>query len=274
MPSRSIFTGSALADLRLGSPSPASGALALRLGADAARLGIERRPAAGLQRDQVGPRAARKAEVEADVVVDRIEGAHRHEVEVAPVGIEGRRGIAELRLGERRHGARRHREQPQRDVARVGGEGVGEPGAVGRPGEVVAAAVRAGVDGDERAALDVADPDLVAMVGERDLRADRRGDEGADVAGVPRQRARIAAGEDDQPLLARGVARGDHRRAVGEPLAAAQSRGRRFVAARRGIGRRAGRGVDAARRCAFPERHREQLAARDDRERVPRRMQA
>ena len=29
-----------------------------------------------LQRDQVGPRAARKAEVEADVVVDRIEGSH------------------------------------------------------------------------------------------------------------------------------------------------------------------------------------------------------
>ena len=45
-----------------------------------------RAAAARLQRDQVGPRAAREAEVEADVVVDRIEGAHRHEVEVAPSG--------------------------------------------------------------------------------------------------------------------------------------------------------------------------------------------
>src|SRR4029453_13751479 len=42
-------------------------------------------PPAGLQRDQVRPCAAREAEVEADVVVDRIEGAHRDEVEKAPV---------------------------------------------------------------------------------------------------------------------------------------------------------------------------------------------
>ena len=246
--------------------------------ADAARLGIERRPPAGLQRDQVGPRAAREAEVEADVVVDRIEGAHRDEVEIAPFGIERRRRVAELGLGERRSSSvARAREQLERDVARVGGEGVGEPGAVGRPGEVVAAAVLARVDGAERAALDVADPDLVAMIGERDLAADRRGDERADVAGVPRQRARApSGGEDDQALLARRRrsprSSSCRRRATGR---GAGARRRRALGA--GVPQRRRRGrprrvVDAPRRRAFPERHREQLAARDDRERMARGM--
>ena len=232
MPSRSILHGLGRATAFVFSALPFAPASVPRLGADAARLGIEGRPAARLQRDQVRPRAAREAEVEADVVVDRIEGAHRHEVEIAPFGIERRRRIAELGLGERGRRLRRHRIQPERDVARVGRVGVGEPGAVGRPGEVVAAAVLARIDGDQRAALDVADPDFVAMIGERDLAADRRRDERADVAGVPRQRARRAVGgEDDEALFARRVARGDHRRAVGEPLAAAQAPGRRALGA-------------------------------------------
>ena len=132
MPSRSMRTGAA-APLRLLRRRAVAGSFlrTLRLGADAARLGIERRRAAGLQRDQVRPRAAREAEVEADVVVDRIEGAHRDEVEIAPLGIERRRRVAELGLGEPGARLRRGRVQLQRDVARVGGEGVGEPGAVG-----------------------------------------------------------------------------------------------------------------------------------------------
>jgi hypothetical protein len=72
MPSRSILTGSVAATVFAFSAPPfAPALLAPGLGADAARLGIEGRSPARLQRDQVGPRAAREAEVEADAVVDR-----------------------------------------------------------------------------------------------------------------------------------------------------------------------------------------------------------
>ena len=66
------------------------------------RRGIERRRAAGLQRDQVRPRRARETELELHAVVDRVEGAQRQEVEILAVGVERRRVVAELRLRDQR----------------------------------------------------------------------------------------------------------------------------------------------------------------------------
>ena len=88
MPSRSILTGSSAAL----SFSAASLAVPSRLvGVAAQPRGRDRTAAAArLQRDQVRPRAAREAQVEAHAVVDRIESAHRDEVEIPAVGIERR----------------------------------------------------------------------------------------------------------------------------------------------------------------------------------------
>ena len=86
MPSRSTRIGAARGR-RFGVAAAASrSASAVR----PLRRRLERRPAAGLQRDQVGPRRAREAELELDAVVDRVEGAQRQEVEVLAVGIERR----------------------------------------------------------------------------------------------------------------------------------------------------------------------------------------
>ena len=84
MPSRSI----ASARPRVGWSVPSRRPRGPRL--QALRLRIERRPLLGLQRDQVGPRGARKAQLELHAVVDRVERAHRQEVEVLALRIERR----------------------------------------------------------------------------------------------------------------------------------------------------------------------------------------
>ncbi len=255
MPSRSTRSGAATAG------AAAAAAAASRSGSPRRPFGSGsnggRPPACSAIR--YGPGGAREAHLELDAVVDRVVGAQRQEVEVLAVRVERGRVVAELGIGDERAAVRRDLVQLDRHVPGAGGEGVGEPGAVGRPGEVVAATVDAGVDGVELAAGDVADPDLVAMVGEGDPAALRRGAHPGDVAGVPGQDLGLVAGERDHPLLARGVAHRDQGAAVGQPLAMAHA---------------AGIAAAVAARRALPERHAEQLAAGDQRQRVAGRMEA
>ena len=76
MPSRSTRIGAAASAVGVAAASRSRP----RPSGPSARL--ERRPPAGLQRDQVRPRRAREAQLELDAVVDRVEGAQRQEVEV------------------------------------------------------------------------------------------------------------------------------------------------------------------------------------------------
>ena len=133
-------------------------------------------------------------------------------------------------------------------------EAVREPRAVGRPGQIVAAPGLAAVDDGERVAVQVADHDLVAMIGERDAPSLRRSAQRDDVADVPRQRARRFALEQLDALLAAAIADRHQRLPVVEPLSHAQP---------------AGVVVAVLAHRAFPQREREQLAARVERDAVP-----
>ncbi len=221
------------------------------------RRRIERRRRAGLQRDQVRPRGARERQLELHAVVHRVERAHRQEVQVAALRVERGRVVAELRLRDERRGLVRDVVELDRAVPRVGPELVRDPAGVRRPREVLGASRVAAVDHGQRAGVDVAQQHLVAMVGDRHLRAARRRAQLDHAAHVPRQHARRAVLPHVHALLARLVADGDERRAVGEPLPVAMPRAfRRAVLAHR----------------AFPQPERDELAAHVEREAVPRRM--
>ena len=233
-------------------------ALVAVVGLQALGFRIERGPAAALQRDQVRPHRAREGEFELHAVVDRIERAHRQEVQVLALGIEGGGKVAELRLRRQRCRAARHVVELDRRVPCVGPERVGEPRAVGRPRGVFGASRVAALDQRQRACVDIAQQHFVAMVGDRDPRAGGRRLHRDDAAHVPRHRARGAVLEYLDALLARAVAYRDERGAVGQPLPETVAR---TVAH-----------AELAH-AAFPQREREGLAAHVDREAVPRRMQ-
>ncbi len=120
--------------------------LARILGSQALRRRVEWRPPARLQRDQVRPRAAGKAQLELDAVVDRIERAHRQEVEVAPFGIECRAVIAKFGLGDERARLSGEAVELDRGVPRGRPERIGEPGSIGRPCEVLGTTGIAAID--------------------------------------------------------------------------------------------------------------------------------
>ena len=221
------------------------------------RRRIERRRRAGLQRDQVRPRGARERQLELHAVVHRVERAHRQEVQVAALRVERGRVVAELRLRDERRRLVRDVVELDRAVPRVGPELVRDPAGVRRPREVLRASRVAAVDHGQRAGVDVAQQHLVAMVGDRHLRAARRRAQLDHAADVPRQHARRAVLPHVHALLARLVADGDERRAVGEPLPVAMPRAfRRAVLAHR----------------AFPQPERDELAAHVEREAVPGRV--
>ena len=109
----------------------------------------------------------------------------------------------------------------------------------------------------QRAGVDVADHHLVAVIGDRHPRAARCGAHRDDAADVPWQRARLAIANTSTRSSPRLIADGDDRRAVGEPLPVP-------------VAPAVGDAVLAHR--AFPQREREQLAARFDGEAVAGRM--
>ena len=191
------------------------------------------------------------------VVVDRIERAQRQEIEILPLRIERGAVVAEFRLRDQRGLLRPDLVQLDRAMPEARPERVGEPCAIGRPREVVAASGVAAIDHRQRAGFEIADQHFVAMVGDRDPLSLRCGAQREHAPDVPRERARLAGLEHLDALLAGGVTHADQRRAVGEPLA---------MPVTHAIG-----GAMLAHR-AFPQREREELAARVDGQAVSGRM--
>ncbi len=216
---------------------------------------LERRRPTGLQRNQVGPRSARKAQLELHAVVDRVVGAQRQEVEVGALGVEGRRVVAELGLrGQHGAGGARRRDLAQLDrrVSRTGGERIGHPAAAGRPDRVLDAPVFAVIGQHEAAGVDIAHPQLVAVVGDGHPAALRRSAQRGDVAQVPGQLAHGVGTVNLDAFFAAGVAGRHQGLPIGQPLAQAAARPRHAMPLH----------------GAFPQRHREDLAARFERQAV------
>src|SRR5712692_2723038 len=105
--------------------------LLLLLLGEAARLRIERRLAARLQRDEVGTPTARERQVEVHAVVHRVEGAHRQEIEIASLRVERGAVVPELPIGHGHDAAAAELIKVDGALTRDSAEGVGEPGAVG-----------------------------------------------------------------------------------------------------------------------------------------------
>ena len=151
----------------------------LGLGLVAAReplgLALEGRRPARLQRHQVGPRGTRETHLELHAVVHRVIGAQRQEVQEASLRVEGRAVVAELGLGHQRAALRG--QLAQLDGALPGRhlEAVGQPQAIGRPGQVFAATGVAVVEHAHGACIGIAEQQLVAVVGHGHPRARRRG---------------------------------------------------------------------------------------------------
>ena len=216
-----------------------------------------------MQRDQVGPRSAWKAQLKLHRVVHRVIGAQRQKQQVEPLGVKRRGVVAELGLrGQQGLAAVDAIDlcELDRRVANAGGKSVGQPAAAGRPDGVFDAAKTAVVHALQCAAVGVADPQFVAVVGEGHARARRRcaqrGDATQRLRG-PGQRTRACAGDQLDLLFARCVAGADEAGAVGQPLAQAAARRRVAMLARR----------------TFPQRHREELATRFERQAVTLGMQ-
>src|SRR5262249_14932859 len=153
-----------------------------------------------------------KGELELDGVVDRIERAHRQEIEIPSLGVECRTVVTELGLGEEHARRVLYVVQLDRAVPRARPERISEPGAVGRPSEILAAACVAPVDHLDFAARDVADQHLVAMVGDRDALAARRRTHRDDAPDVPGKDARSTVLPYLDALFAGRVADRDERR--------------------------------------------------------------
>ncbi len=163
---------------------------------------IERRPLIVLQRDQIGTRRAREAQLELHAVVHRVERADRQEVQVLSLGVERRAIVAELGLRRQHALALCNVVQLDRAMPRIRPERIREPRAVRRPGEVLAASRVAAVDDRQLFRRDVALQHLVAMVGQRNPVAGGRGAQSLHAADVPRQRRRLAIAYHDDPLFA------------------------------------------------------------------------
>ena len=144
------------------------------VGLHALGLRLERRARRRLQRDEVRPRGAREAQLELDVVVDRIERAQREEVEVLARRIERRAVVAEL--GRRDERARAVRDVVELDRASAAGSSRTCRRATRRRAttrDPRCGRSRCGRSTLHVSGVDVAEQHFVAVVGERDRAAAR-----------------------------------------------------------------------------------------------------
>jgi hypothetical protein len=100
-------------------------------------------------------------------------------------------------------------------VTRAGRKGIGEPGAVRRPGEVFGAPALAPIGRLQRALVEIADEHFVAMVRDCQPTTAGGGLQRDHPANVPAKFAWLIAFEDFDPFLARGVADGDKSLTIG-----------------------------------------------------------
>ena len=177
------------------------------------------------------------------------------------VRVEGRAEVTELGPCRERGATAGHAEELDRHMPRAGLKGVGEPLRIGRPGQVVAAAVGAAINRRQHTRGGVADEGFVAVVGQRHERAARGGAQGDDAAHVPRHGARLGRCgavriglEHHHLFFARRIAHADQRAAIGQPLAVAEAGCERSIA--------------MLVHRALPQREAEQLAARAQRHAV------
>ena len=206
---------------------------------------LEGRNATGLQGQQVGPSGARKAQLELHAVVDRVKGAQRQEVQVLAAGAEGRAVVAKLGLRGQHALPAGRVHQLDGGMAAAGGQGAGQPLAAGRPGWVFDAAELAVRHALQCATGHIAHPQLVAVVGDGQLRALRRGTHGGDAAQGPGQNPRAASLQDLDLLFTAGVAGQHQGLPVGQPLGQSAAR----------------RALTVLVHGAFPQGHAEDLAA-------------
>ncbi len=221
-----------------------------------AHRGVEGRRRLLRERHQAGHHAAREPEIEVLVVGDWIETAQRQEVEVPALGIE-RRGVVD-ELGPRdlvnRAACAIEEVNRARPPCRV--EAVGEPAAVGRPGDPGDALVLAALDPARLAAVQVCGPDLLAVIGEGDhgggggRRRRNQVEHPAEVAGEGLGPPGAVGTQENERLFTAGV--GDRH----DPLAVGEEAGEA------GAGRR----IAVAQRCSLPQPERERGAARHRRE--------
>ena len=216
---------------------------------------IERRRRVIAQRDQIGARGAWKRQLELHRVVNGVERAHRQKIQIAAVGIERRRIVAEAGLGHQRRLRGRHTIQLDRAMAGARPERVREPFAIGRPRELFGASGIAVIDDRHLSRIEIADDDFVAMIGDRDAIRFRRGAHLQHAADIPLHgsiASRVGT-EHLHTLIASRVADHNSGRAIVQPLTVpvADTIGRAMLM-----------------HGAFPQREAEELAARFDREAV------
>ncbi len=185
-------------------------------------VGHEGRWQVGAQRDQVGAHAPGKIQIEMEVVFDRIELTVREKIEIAPIGIESGRDVAQHRPGDLPGFAGFEQRQLDDRGLLCDGKPIGQPAPIGRPGQPTNRAIWAAVEHAQGTLVEVNHQHFMAMVGQGDQVAVRRGrqiERASDVQPI-QPHLRFFGGFgliDFQRLFAGGVADDEQPLLIGQP---------------------------------------------------------